>query len=205
MSRDPTWMSGRLQNEVQACKILGDLGRAWYGLAIGLSVIRLIAYFRGSTSVLGFADPLLFSAAGFLLPLRRSRFFAAVLLFYAVAGLAVAIEAYVKGQNKSVLAWLLMIWLSYRSLHATFVYHRSVGSVILRRKVAIVVSLCIAATVVVCTPAVIALLHFQVGDDAAAEWLSVLLFGPWIACHFALRRRFPWVRWGGTAPESAPA
>jgi hypothetical protein len=205
MKKDPTWMSGSIQNEAQASKILRDLGRAWYGLATGLAVLRLIAYFRGGTSVLGLSDPLLFCAAGLLLTRRRSRLFATLLLFYALAGLAVGIEAFVKGQNRSLWTWLLMLWLSYRSLSAVIVYHRSVGLVILRRNVAIVVSLSIAASVVVCTPAVMVLLRLQVSDDAAAEWLLVLLAAPWIVCHFALRRRFPWVRPRGTELEGAHA
>jgi hypothetical protein len=88
------WLTGPIQNEAQTSEALRNVGIGWYAMAAMMAFFGLLYHFLARSPGLScLPDAFLYAAAGFLLPRRRSRFFAVFMLFFSLSVVATTIAA----------------------------------------------------------------------------------------------------------------
>jgi len=192
-----------IKTEHDAVKTIGELAKGWYALAGIIAVSGLLLFYLGVGNLYFIVDTFLFLTAGYFLPERKSRTFAVALFLYAVVitGLTFAVWAglYEGSGKKNIVLALVMLWMAYRGMKATFVYHSTVKSQIVWKHVAIVLVIGAVATVfmVYLTFGVIGFIEgargITITEDQFGAYLFTSLAATWCVCFIFLSMRFPCV------------
>jgi len=199
------WLTAKIENEVDAIEILNSLAKGWYALAIWVTIggIVFLSPGRGiSYFSVVIENAILYFAAGYFLPKRRSRTFSVVLficaLLLASLSLAYRLGLYEGTGVKSIVFAVLAVVIAYRGVRATFVYHARVNSETLWKNVIIVWSIAIAASTLIFLAGVIgiAVPGLYGAELSEAELVAVyrLLLTATIAiCFIILPKKFPFI------------
>lgn len=197
------WLFAPITTQEDAERVIKDLAKGWYALAGLQAVVGLILFFSGKNSVNFISDVPVLLLGGYFLQKNKSRTFSFVLLAYAlsIAGLTIASRLGQYEGGKNVVLALLLVWIAYRGVRATFVYHAQLRSEIIWKNVAIVSSIAIAITLVVFVLAVFAFViieqrGLQIGtaDDTIGMYLLGGIIAALSICFITLPRRFPTTR-----------
>ena len=168
------WLYGPITSAQDAADILRNLSKAWYALAAIQAVLGLILYFFEAAGFEFVADAMLLAAAGYFLTTRKSRALAIALLLYAllIAAVTAAARFGMEEGGRNVILALFAIWLGYRGLRASFVYHARLGSRTRWLNVAIVTLIAAAAAAVVGF-----ILAVILGDQVTEEEMGWIALG----------------------------
>ena len=145
------WLYGPITGAQDAAGILRDLSKGWYALAAIQAVLGLILYFSWAGGLEFVADAALLAAAGYFLTTRKSRALAIAILVYAllIAAVTAAARLGMEEGGRNVILAIFAIWLGYRGVRASFVYHARLGSKTRWLNVAIVTLIAAPAAFVV--------------------------------------------------------
>jgi len=133
-----------IRNEDDAKTVLSDLSIFWYAYGIVL-ITTLIMVSMLTKEKVSLYFPIILLFAGFFLSCRKSRVLSSFILFYSLALIGFVIwfftgstsVNYTLGLSSSLVIIVLMLcsWSAYRSVKATFIYHKIIGSQIFIRNI----------------------------------------------------------------------
>lgn len=159
----PEFFKCSIESQADAEAIIRETGYGWYGVAILCLLFGAIVYLtQGSWQTL--AEAPYFILFGYFFPLTRSRVLGTVLLGGSVLMLCTTLAAVfgiIQGGTNLIVA-CIVVWMAYRGLRATVVYHRLIGSQIAWRNVLKVGA--IAGGILIVTSLVL-LIVFEFGQD----------------------------------------
>ncbi|MHB8131667.1 MAG: hypothetical protein ACYDEX_22025 [Mobilitalea sp.] len=128
-------------SEDDAERVISDLSVVWYIFGIALIILSVIISVASKKMEVNYLFPIVFLLAGYLLPRIKSRVLSIAVLICSVFIMVVAIWVFLFANQLKFslwlvtihigLVWLLIIlmtvlgtWVAYRSIIATFTYHR---------------------------------------------------------------------------------
>ena len=193
---------------VNAESVIRSIGKVWYALAaIQTAAYGLLADLD-SVSIGNMIQPLFWLiGCAYFLCTRKSRSIAVILLLYAVASLAVVITLQIKfgsgagGANFArILYCILAVFVAVGGVHATCVYHASIASkTIWKRVIGIYAATFLGAAMVVLVAYIaysVAIKHrpeFSLPDGPLGDMTSGLTLLTAVAIMALLTRRYPFV------------
>ena len=127
------WLFQPIENEKDVSLILNSISMVFYVMAILYSFMGIIYYFSTKPSLAFLFDVVLCLSGGYFLPIRKSRALSILYLLYAglitVLTFMSIVGLYKEGiGGKNIILGITLIVASYRSLFATYVYHRLIKS-----------------------------------------------------------------------------
>jgi hypothetical protein len=199
-----SWLVAPIKNDIDASQVLSEMSKGWYAVAAINAIAYAILFYTRGTGGENFLDVLFCLLAGYYLPRRKSRTFAAVLLIYAgtVGAVTFASRAglYEGTGGKNIILVLILLLVAYRGVRATFVYHRSINTIISWKNVLIVwiVALLLGGLVFIALAIGVAIYErnsgLEMSDQAYGMWgmlpLAVILTITFVL----LTRTFPFTR-----------
>lgn len=134
---------------LNAEKVILSIGKVWYILAALQAVIYGFLIYIGKSPVSDMIDPVFCLIGGYFLSGRRSRSLAIALLLYALACLAITLQNKFGngGGGRNVWLAVFVVIVGVRGVQATWVYHESLGSKTIWKRVIGVYAVTVLASV----------------------------------------------------------
>ena len=172
------WLFQPIENDKDVSLILNSISMVFYVMAILYSFMGIIYYFSTKPSAAFLFDVILCLSGGYFLPSRKSRALSILYLLYAglitVLTFMSIVGLYKEGINgKNIILGITLIVASYRSLLATYVYHRLIKSKISWKNISYVILIASTISVIYFFSVVFVLTIYSINFESQSIFMPL--------------------------------